>query len=570
MALSYLPVDREQLFLLPPDMRDWLPESHLVWLVLEAMGKVDTAPLHALHPNDGVGRRAYDPEMLLSLLIYAYCTEVRSSRRIERLCEVDLAYRVICAGWVPDHSTIARFRQGYEKVAVSVFADVLALCAKAGLVKVGVVAVDGTKLGADASLSANCTKEHLEAEIAAVFAQAEATDAEEDGLFGERLGDELPPGLADRGGRAARLEAARQELEAAKADPAPAKDAAAGPQVEAKGPVIYERDLSRAQRRLARAQADLERLEAELARPDSALARAEAGLAEEVKAAEAVEAARTLPSGKKRGGPRKSTHGRGVARKLSSRDHQRAVAERRRAHAQARLQKAKERAAAVQAKEAARLAEKKARAAARPARAGRRGAPTVVNLTDPTSRIMKTPRGWVQGYNAQAAVGQGGVVLAATVTNNHNDVAQCQPMMAAVEANLGTVGVKDNVGVMLFDAGYLSEANLVVPGPARLIATAKSWKLRRAAIKDGYAEGNPPPGASAAQAMEHQLRTKEGAALYGLRQHIVEPVFGHTKHNRGFSRFMRRGLSAAQAEWQLILTTHNLLKLYRAPILAST
>jgi transposase len=565
VALTYLPVDREQLFLLPPDLRDWLPEPHLAWLVLDVLDQVDISALHALHPNDGVGRRAYDPEMLLALLIYAYCTGVRSSRRIERLCEVDVAFKVICAGWAPDHRTIARFRQSHEAVAVSLFADVLALCARVGLVKVGVVAVDGTKLAADASLAANRTKEQLEAQVAALFAEAEAVDAEEDAAFGERRGDELPEGLRDRSSRLAALQAALAQLEADRARPgSPHEKKGSSGASEVKSTFDYRKDRGRAERRLARANAELERLEAELTSPRSSLARAEAGLAEAIKTAEAVEAAKVLPSGKKKGMPRKTPMGRNVARKSATRDRQVAMAERRRAHARARLQKAKERARLVQAKEDARVERLKAKAAVRLAGAARRDAEAKVNLTDPTSRIMSSPRGWLQGYNAQAAVALGGVVVAGTVTNDHNDTAQCLPMMAAVDANLAGVGVQEAVGVMLFDAGYLSIPNLAAPGPPRLIATAKSWKLRRAAIKNGYVKGDPPPGASPIEVMEHRLRTEEGATLYGHRQHIVEPVFGHTKHNRGFSRFMRRGLPAAQAEWQLILTTHNLLKLYRA------
>ena len=128
MAHSYLPVDRDQGFLLPPDMREWLPQGHLVWFVLDVVERVDTSALHAAHPNDGVGRRAYDPDMLLALLVYAYCTKQRSSRQIERLCEVDVAYRVICGNHRPDHTTIARFRQRHAPVAKRLFTDVLVLC----------------------------------------------------------------------------------------------------------------------------------------------------------------------------------------------------------------------------------------------------------------------------------------------------------------------------------------------------------------------------------------------------------------------------------------------------------
>src|SRR5947209_8257658 len=154
MALSYIPVDRDQQFLMPPSVREWLPEKHLVWFVLDVVDRLDTSGLHARHPNDGAGRRAYDPDMLLALLIYAYCSGVRSSRQIERLCEIDVAFRVIVANHQPDHTTIARFRQHHQEMAAEMFVDVLALCASSGLVRLGVVAIDGTKMQADASMKA--------------------------------------------------------------------------------------------------------------------------------------------------------------------------------------------------------------------------------------------------------------------------------------------------------------------------------------------------------------------------------------------------------------------------------
>jgi hypothetical protein len=185
-----------------------------------------------------------------------------------------------------------------------------------------------------------------------------------------------------------------------------------------------------------------------------------------------------------------------------------------------------------------------------------------VNVTDPDSRIMKTAAGWIQGFNAQAAVNSAGVILAAEVTQDHNDCGQCQPMMAATHANLGQAGVAEPVGTMLFDAGYCSTDNIAAPGPDRLIATTKSWKLSRAAAQHGWAQGPPPADATVLQAMEHRLRSEEGATLYKQRQHTVEPVFGHTKHNRGYRRFVRRGLAAVTAEWQLIATAHNITKLF--------
>ena len=116
MARSYRPVLRDQGFLLPPDMREWLPEDHLVWLVLEIVEQLDRSALHARHPNTGAGRAAYDPDMLLALLIYAYCQGVRSSRQIQQRCVTDVAFRVLCAQDVPDRTTIARFRVEHQEV----------------------------------------------------------------------------------------------------------------------------------------------------------------------------------------------------------------------------------------------------------------------------------------------------------------------------------------------------------------------------------------------------------------------------------------------------------------------
>lgn len=137
MAYSYIPVDRDQQFLLPPDVREWLPAGHLAWFVIDVVATIDTAALHARHPNEGVGRRAFNPEMMLALLVYSYCVGQRSSRQIERLCEVDAAYRVLCANRAPDHTTIARFRQDHAKAMTGLFVDVLMVCDQAGLASVG-------------------------------------------------------------------------------------------------------------------------------------------------------------------------------------------------------------------------------------------------------------------------------------------------------------------------------------------------------------------------------------------------------------------------------------------------
>lgn len=183
---------------------------------------------------------------------------------------------------------------------------------------------------------------------------------------------------------------------------------------------------------------------------------------------------------------------------------------------------------------------------------------TKVNVTDRDSRIMHTAKGYIQGYNAQAVVNQNGVVLAASVTQDANDLQQCEPMIAALANNMKAANIDEPVGIMLFDAGYLSEQNLAADGPDRLIATGKAWKLRR----EEPTSGPPPHDASPIEAMDHRLRTPAGAKLYSQRQHTIEPVFGDIKENRGYRRFVQRGLDATRAEWQLITTAHNLRKLF--------
>src|SRR5271165_2054152 len=144
MTQNFIAVDREQAFLLAPDVRDWLPEGHLAWFVLDAVAELDLSAFYAAYRRDGWGRPAYDPAMMVALLLYAYARAERSSRGIERRCVEDVAYRVITANQVPDHATIARFRRDHEDAIADLFTAVLALCVKAGLVNVGVIAVDGT------------------------------------------------------------------------------------------------------------------------------------------------------------------------------------------------------------------------------------------------------------------------------------------------------------------------------------------------------------------------------------------------------------------------------------------
>ena len=216
MAKGYRRVDRDQSFLLPPDMRDWLPGSHLVWFVLDVVAQLDTSRFHARSRLGGVGRQGYDPEMLLAVLVYAYCHGIRSSRAIERSCQTDVAFRVLCAQDAPDHTRIARFRKEHEAALQELFTQVLVLCARAGLGRLGRVAVDGTKVGANASIGANRSEARLRELVSQMLDEAAEVDAAEDALLGSARGDELPGGWDEPTGRAGRLRAALASIEAEK------------------------------------------------------------------------------------------------------------------------------------------------------------------------------------------------------------------------------------------------------------------------------------------------------------------------------------------------------------------
>ena len=184
MAQNFIGCDREQELLLPPSLREWLPEEHLAWFVLDAVAEMDLAAFYARYRDDGWGRAAHDPAMM----VYAHAIGVHSSRAIERRCHDDVAFRVITANRAPDHATIARFRVRHDDAVAGLFGEVLALCARSRLVKVGVVAVDGTKIAAAATHHATRTYEQIAREI---LEGAARIDAEEDELFGEACGDEL-------------------------------------------------------------------------------------------------------------------------------------------------------------------------------------------------------------------------------------------------------------------------------------------------------------------------------------------------------------------------------------------
>jgi transposase len=516
MAWSYLPVDRDQRFLLPPDMADWLPEGHLAWFVIDVVDALDLSAFHAQH-RGGRGRQAYHPAMMLGLLVYAYCCGVYSSRKIERLCESDAAFRVLCAGHRPDHATIARFRRDHQAQMRTLFVQVLELCRRQGLGEVALVALDGSRVAANASRTANRREDWLRAEVDRMMGEAERVDRAEDSLFGDRRGDEVPEDLGPRGAeRVGRLRECLRQMAQDRA----ARDTRTAEQ-EAKNDAAAAGGLKRRGRKrraadpVRAAEREVTRLQAQR---DQALARRQR-----------LEQKRTAQGHRPRG-PQPD---------LSRWDERIADAQ-----------------AAVDAARAARPPESPTADAPGPDDQ-RRG-----NTTDPDSRLMKVQGGWVQGFNAQAMVSTDQVVLAAEVTNNGADVTQFGPMLDATQENLAAGADAGAIGRVVADAGYLSEHNLTRPGPDRLICTTKGRVQATAPTEVSPSEPDPDTGAIAQ--MRLRLASAEGAELYKRRAGIVEPVFGQIKYDRGFRQFSGRGLTAVDAEWKLVCIGHNILKLFGA------
>jgi transposase len=491
-------------------MRDWLEEGHLAWFVLDVVAELDTSVLHR-RPGGCSGRPPYEPEMMCALVLYAYCCGVRSSRRIEEACRTDAAFRVICGGLEPDHATIARFVVDQERALEGLFVDGLRLCAAAGLVDLSVVALDGTKVAADASLRRNRDAAWIRREVSKLM----ALTAEEEQAAG-----------VDGAGRVSRVEAAG----------------------EVSGP----------RGRAGRLRAALAVIEAQDA----------AAVAEAERAARAAVA--EAEHGRKLTGRKPKDPLAALARARADRD---AAAARARSLQDARERKlaAAARGERVEGPrpcriEQANLALERAEAGLLTARATAEAAPSParrVNITDPDSQIMKTWNGWVQGYNAQAIVNQHQIVLACEVSQDAGDVQLYEPMIATLTDNLTAAGVPGEVDLVLADAGYWSEANATSPGPDRLIATMKDHKQRRAARELGQASGPPAPDATPVEEMEHLLRTPQGTAAYAMRSCLIEPIFGDRKHNLGIRTFRRRGLNAVRSEWAFIHLAGNILKLYQ-------
>lgn len=451
MAHHFREPERRQQLLLPADMSEWLPADDIVHLIVEAVAMMELSRFEASYRLGGAGKAPFAPRVLLALLIYAYSQGVRSSRAIERLCRRDAGYRFIVGDDIPDHTVIARFRHRHGAEMKTVFLAVLRLCREAGLVQLGLVALDGTKVQGNASLEATRTAAGIAVEIEKMMAEAAVTDAEEDGRSAAQQGAALPKSLAGRAERLARLRTCQEHLQA------------------------------RAAAAAARQQAKID-----------------------------ARAAEEQVTGKRKRGRKPR------AADLSVEPDSNA------------------------------------------------------NVTDPDSGIMKTRRGWLQGYNGQIVVIPGQIIIASDVTTEANDVQQLVPMLAQAQANVAAVIGQDEadrltLGAVVADAGYWSEANVATEaeGCELIIATQKDHK-QRAAMRDAPPpRGRKPKNMTARQRMDRKLRTRHGRERYRRRGACVEPVFRQMKDRQGARRFSMRGLDHCRGEWNLHAAVHNMRKLHR-------
>ena len=547
-----------QASLMPPSPRDWLKEDHLVYFLLDLVPSLDLGEIdQVIQAKDGRGTRPYSARMMVLLMLYGYCIGKVSSRKLEKATYEEVPFRVLCAGHHPDHCAISNFRKTHLKALGGLFHQILRLCQEAGLVKLGHVALDGTKLKASASKhKANSyaglerNEERLVAEIEELLKQAASVDAEEDARFGEdRTGEELPDGLRSKSERLQRIQKAKAALEAdaaltkalerksqaersaAKAKEQGDQDAAAAARAEKAAAIAGEaanEAIEQAQRIAEDAAALAEKLNSEA---DDAKSRRSATLAGNV----ALKAEKTLEAtiaalcddesdDDDQGGAATTAAGQVDRRSANDAD---ALPERR----------------------------VKADADGYPVADAQR------NFTDPDSHLMKDGNGYSQAFNCQAAVDEAHqVIVAACLTNQASDSQHLVPMLNAVIENCGAPPI-----TFTADAGYSSEVNLKhcedVGTDAYIPCSRKT--------PDPKAEGDAKPSQAKPkspimQAMAEKIATEEGRAKYARRKFVGEAPFGNIKAARGFRQMLLRGIEQTRHEWNLICAGHNLLKLYKA------
>ena len=536
---------------MPPDVRDWLAPDHLAWFVIDAVKDMDLGAFYAAYRADGHGAVAYEPSVMVRVILFAFATGVRSSRAIERHCREHVAFRVITGNLVPDHVTVARFICRHQRALSGLFTDVLRLCEKAGLVKSGVVSIDGTRIAGNANPDVNFHFEQLAREV---LAEVRARDEAEDQELGEARGDELPEPLRTPEGRREFLRQAREQLladggargrsEDAETGGEPGQDWIGEPEAHAPD----EEPEDRAWTEESDAEAEREELERR-ATPEF-----------------------SFDSGKI------TDAGGGRRRWLS--EAKRQLEQHRWENpdpiVRSRLERlllALERLEADLSAEGAGNEAYEAYRQQGRMRDGRRfGRPPdphqppqtpdgKVNVTDPDSRPIPIGFGFVQGYNAQTAVNEQQIVLAAEITNLSTDFSQLSPMVAAVLRELRRAGIDPKLlEAIAADAGYWNEQ--------QMDDVVNNRHLPVLVAPDKGSRGTPKRWQNEPRAnwMRTVLKSDHGRERYAKRKQTVEPLYGDTKHNEGFIRFHRRGRIKVRTEFRLLMMTHNLTKAYRHQI----
>ena len=442
MSKQFRPWKIDERQLLPASVEDYVAADHLSRLIVSLVREsLDLSGITGSYTS-GLGQPPFDPRMMTALLLHGYASGLYSSRRLAKACVERADFMMIVAGDPPDFRTISEFRRRHLKALAGLFVQVLQLAERAGLVKLGHVALDGSKIKANASkhkaMSYDRMKTReaeLQAEVDRWLKAAEAADREEDRLYGDKRGDELPAWVTDKQKRLEKIRAAKAELEAQ------AKAAA-------------EEEMRR------RAEAEAQR---------KAEGRKKTG--------KTPAPPKTEPDGK---------------------------AQR--------------------------------------------------NFTDPQSRILKTKDGYIQGYNAQAAVDAAAqIIVAHGLTPGMSDQDQLVPLIDGIEDNLGRKPKQVSA-----DCGYCSETNLAALDDRGIGAYIAVGRAKHPG--DAKRETTQP----LTKAMRDKHKRAGHRSRYRLRKQIVEPVFGQIKQARGFRQFLLRGIDKVSAEWALICTAHNLTKLARA------
>jgi transposase len=519
---TYRPWEPHQTYLLPSSPDEWLPEGHLAHFILDVVGELDlSAIIDTIQEKDPRGTRPYHPMMMVAVLLYGSCIGVVSSRRIERATYEDVAFRVIAGGAHPHFTTICEFRVTHFEALAGLFRQVVQLCQAAGLVNLGHVSCDGSKVKANASKHRAMSydrmqseKERIEAEVRALLEHGVAVDAAEDELYGPgNQPSDLPEELRRREGRLAKIREAmaamRDEARATRADELrkqaerSLRTARSHPD-----PVVRKRARTNAAKRDAAARKLSERNERDSEDKDEPPQGGSGGATSELPLFAALPAPEDDSA----------------------------------------LECTRDTATALP----------RHQTPATPDGAPRPQAQR--NFTDPDSRIMEHQGGFIQAYNAQIAVDdKHQVIVAQAMTNQAPDTYHLVPLLERAEATCGTLPDK-----VTADTGYWAPTNAQWCEDHGVDAYIATGRMKRGWAIEAPCRGVAPEEADARERMRHKINTAEGRAVYRLRKCVPEPVFGQIKEARGLRQLLHRGIDRVRCEWALNCTGHNLLKLFKA------